>query len=80
MSEPMFNPEVPVSRTVYTAAKAVRAALVVAAVPVALFISAVADGNLSWDEVGEVIGTLLAVPAAYVTVYQTENKPKTPGA
>lgn len=77
MSEqPEFNPRVRVPKTVYTATKAAWAAGVVLVGAVALFVKGIADGDLSLDEGLEVFGALVAVGAAWQSVYQAENKPK----
>lgn len=74
MSEPNEGgPSVSVPGKVYTAAKAVSATIVTVGAVVALAVKQVADGHVSWDEAGELIGAALAAAATVGAVWRTDN-------
>lgn len=73
MSETPGRPGLPVNEPVRKATKAVVAAAVSAAGVIVLFGKSVADGHLSWDEAGEVIGAALFALGITGGVYGTRN-------
>jgi hypothetical protein len=67
---------VPVPEPVQTAAKAVAATLTSAAGVVALFLTAVGDGSVSWAEGGTLLTAVLTGVATVSAVWAKSNKPK----
>lgn len=72
----MTGPNLPVPPPVQSAAKAIAATLTTASGVVALFVTSVADGSITWDEGGKLLGALAVAAAAVYSVWRTENKPK----
>lgn len=72
----MSQPNLPVPAPVQSAAKAVAATITTAAGVVALFVTSVADGNLSWDEGGTLIGAVVTAGATIAAVWGTRNTDK----
>ena len=68
--------EVPVPEEVRTAAKSVAATLTSLAGVVALFITAVGDGSVSWAEGGTLLTAVLTAVATVGAVWRTKNKVK----
>lgn len=68
--------QVPVPQRAYTAAKAVAATCTTVASVATLFVTDVADGSLSWDEGGTLIGAIVAAGATIYAVWRTPNSPK----
>lgn len=76
MSNPNFNPSVPVPEPVQTATKAVNTSLVLASGWVALLIKSWVDGSVSWAEGYELLGAAIAAGGAIFATWKTQNKPK----
>jgi hypothetical protein len=72
----MTGPNVPVPQPVYTAAKAVAATVTTAAGVVTLFVTDIADGSLSWDEGGTLIGAVVTAVVTIGAVWGTRNNRK----
>lgn len=72
----MTGPNLPVPDPVQTAAKALNASLVLAGGWLALLVTSFADGSVSWDEGGKLIGAALAAGAAIYATWKTQNKNK----
>lgn len=72
----MTGPSVNVPERVTTAAKAVAATTVTAGGVVALVVKSIADGSITWDEAGEIIGAAVVAAGTVAAVWRTENKPK----
>lgn len=68
--------QVPVPQRAYTAAKALAATATTVAGVVTLFVTDVADGSLSWDEGGTLIGAVVAAVATIYAVWRVPNSPK----
>jgi hypothetical protein len=76
MTVPNPDLKVPVPEPVYTAAKAVWAAGTSAAGVLALFITSVADGSISWAEGGTLLTAVLTAVATVGAVFGAKNKRK----
>lgn len=74
MTDPNLN--VPVPQPVLNTAKAVAATVTTGLGVLALFISSIGDGSISWDEGGKLLGAVVAAAATVGAVWRTENKPK----
>jgi hypothetical protein len=74
MTDP--TPKVPVPAQVMTATKAVGATLVLTAGWVALVVKSMADGSITWNEAGELIGAAVVAAGTVRTVWATENRPR----
>ena len=72
----MTGPNLPVSESVQTAAKAVNASFVLAGGWIALLVTSFVDGSVSWDEGGKLIAAAAAAGGAIYATWKTENKPK----
>lgn len=72
----MTGPNFPVPAPAQTAAKAVAATITTVSGVVALFVTSIADGSVSWDEGGKLIGAVAVAAATIVSVWKTRNKPK----
>jgi hypothetical protein len=72
----MTGPNVPVPAPVQSAAKAVAASIATLSGWVALFVTSVADGSVSWDEGGKLIGAGAVALATIYGVFKVPNKPK----
>lgn len=72
----MTGPNLPVPEPVQTASKAISAAWVTAGGVIALFVTSVADGSISWDEGGKLIGAVVVAATAIGAVWRTRNKPR----
>lgn len=72
----MTGPSLPAPPPVQSAAKAVAASLTTLSGWVALLVTSVADGSISWDESGKLIGAAVAAVATIYAVWRTPNKPK----
>lgn len=68
--------QVPVPEQAVTAAKSVAATLTSLAGVVAVFLTAVGDGSVSWAEGGTLLTAVLTGVATVAAVWRTENKPK----
>lgn len=68
--------EVPVPEVVQTSAKAVAATLTSLAGVVALFLTAVGDGSVSWAEGGTLLTAILTGVATVGAVWGKKNHPK----
>jgi len=68
--------QVPVPEQVTTAAKAVAATLASAAGVLALFITSVSDGSVSWAEGGTLLTAVLTAVATVSAVFGVKNQPK----
>lgn len=76
----MTGPNVPVPDPVQSAAKAVAATVTTVSGVVALFVASIADGSISWDEGGKLLGAIAVAGATIYGVWKTENKPQSAGA
>lgn len=74
MSGPNLN--VPVPEPVQTATKAVAATVTTITGVIALAVTSIADGSLSWDEGGKLLGALAVAGATIYGVWRTRNKDK----
>lgn len=74
MSQPNLN--LPVPEPVQTAAKAVAATITTASGVLALAVTSIADGSISWDEGGKLLGALTVAAATVATVWRTRNTPQ----
>lgn len=72
----MTGPNFPVPEPVQTISKALSAAWVTAGGVIALFVTSVADGSISWDEGGKLIGAVTVAAATIGAVWKTRNKDK----
>lgn len=72
----MTGPNFPVPVPVQTAAKAINTSLVLAGGWVALLVTSFADGSVSWDEGGKLIGAAAAAVGAIYATWKTQNKDK----
>lgn len=70
----MTDPNVPVSKNVQSAAKAVAATLASLSGLVALFLTAAGDGSVSAAEGGTLLTAALTAVATVVAVYTKRNK------
>lgn len=59
-----------------TATKAVAATVTTAAGVLALAVTSIVDGQLSWDEGGSLIGAVITAAATIGAVWRVRNKPK----
>lgn len=72
----MTGPNFPVPNQVQTAAKAIAATVTTVSGVVALFVTSIADGSISWDEGGKLIGAAAVAAATIYGVWKTPNKDK----
>jgi len=62
---------------VVTAAKALAATITTVLGVLALFIDSMADGDLSLDEIGKLVGAVVVAVGTVIAVWATRNRPKT---
>lgn len=70
----MTGPNLPVPEPVQSAAKAVAATITTLAGVVALAVTDIADGSISWDEGGKLLGAIAVALATIYGVWKTKNK------
>lgn len=72
----MTGPNFPVPEPVQKATKAIAATVTTVSGVVALAVTSIADGSISWDEGGKLLGALAVAAATIYGVWKVENKPK----
>jgi hypothetical protein len=72
----MTGPNIPVPEPVQTATKAIAAAWTTVGGVIALFATSIADGSISWDEGGKLLGAAVFAAGTVFAVYTTRNKEK----
>lgn len=76
MTNPLDEVKVNVPTQVFTAAKAVAAAVPLVLAVVLLFVKQVADGSISGAEAWELVGAVVTAFGAVIAVFKTRNVPK----
>jgi len=72
----MTGPNIPVPEPVQKATKAIAATVTTVSGVVALAVTSIADGSISWDEGGKLLGALAVAAATIYGVWKVENKTK----
>lgn len=72
----MTGPNFPVPEPIQTATKALNTSLVLAGGWLALLVTSFADGSVSWDEAGKLIGAAVVAGGSILATWKTQNKPK----
>lgn len=72
----MTGPNIPVPEPVRKATKAIAATITTAAGVVALAVTSFADGSVSWDEGGKLIGAIVVAGSTIYGVWKLKNEPK----
>lgn len=74
MNEPTATIQVPVTELVYKKTKAVTATITTALSVLTLFGTQIADGSLTWDEGGVLIGAVTGAIATVLAVWRVPNE------